>query len=258
MFDYRGKTALITGASSGIGEVFARELTRRGMNAILVARSEVKLRSLATELHDQHDVQTEVVVADLSLEGAALVVFEAVQKLSLAVDLLVNNAGFLNYAPFEKITPQHDHAQVMLNVTALVDLSHAFIPGMLARGHGAVLNVASTGAFHPMPYLAVYSGSKAFVLSFSEALWAEYRHRGLRVLALCPGPTATGALVKQFDDGNASSPGYVITLALKALEANKSYVIPGLKNYLLSHLIPRLLPRGIVAQILAQVTRPRI
>jgi uncharacterized protein len=257
MFDYRGRTALITGASSGIGEAFARELTRRGMNAVLVARSEVKLRSLAAELHDQHHVQTEVVVADLSLEGAALRVFEAVQKLSPAVDLLVNNAGFLNYAPFEKIDPQHDHAQVMVNVTTLVDLTHAFIPGMLARGEGAVLNVASTAAFHPMPYVAVYSGSKAFVLSFSEALWAEYRHRGLRVLALCPGPTATKVLVKQFDDGNTSSPEHVVTVALKALEANKSYVIPGLKNYLLSHLIPRLLPRSIVARILEQVARPR-
>jgi uncharacterized protein len=257
MFDYRSRTALITGASSGIGEAFARELTRRGMNAILVARSESKLRSLAAELHNQHHIQTEVVVADLSLEGAALRVFEAVEKLSLAVDLLVNNAGFLNHAPFEKIAPQHDHAQVMLNVTALVDLTHAFIPGMLARGEGAVLNVASTGGFHPMPYMAVYSGSKAFVLSFSESLWAEYRHRGLRVLALCPGPTATGVLIKQFADGTESSPTDVVTVALKALEAKKSYVIPGLKHYLLAHLVPRLLPRSIVVQIVERVTRPR-
>ena len=257
MFYYQGKTALITGASSGIGEVFAWNLARRGMNVILVARSEEKLRTLATELHQKYGVCTEVIVADLSRENAALAVFDAVQQMQLTVDMLVNNAGFLNYAPFEQIAPGQDHAQVMVNVTALVDLTHAFVPGMLDRGEGAVINLSSSGAFQPMPYMAVYGASKAFVLSFSEALWVEYRNRGLRVLALCPGPTATGALVKVFDNGRATPPNRVVADALKALEAGRSYVIPGLKNYFLANSLPRLLPRSITAQILERITRPR-
>lgn len=257
MFYYQGKTALITGASSGIGEVFARDLARRGMNVILVARSEEKLRTLATNLHQKYGVRTEVIVADLSRENAALAVFDAVQQMQLTVDMLVNNAGFLNYAPFEQIAPEQDHAQVMVNVTALVDLTHAFVPGMLAQGEGAVINVSSSGAFQPMPYMAVYGASKAFVLSFSEALWVEYRNRGLRVLALCPGPTATRALVKVFDDGRATPPNRVVAAALKALEAGRSYVIPGLKNYFLANSIPRLLPRSITVQILERITRPQ-
>ena len=152
---------------------------------------------------------------------------------------------------------EQDHAQVMVNVVALVDLTHKFIPGMLAKGEGAVINLSSSGAFQPMPYMAVYGASKAFVLSFSEALWAEYRHRGLRVLALCPGPTATRSLVKIFDDGSATSPQRVVAVALKALEDGRNYVIPGLKNYWLANSIPRLMPRSITVQILERITRPR-
>ena len=257
MFHYHGKTALITGASSGIGKVFAQELAKRGMTVILLARSEAKLRDLAEALYQCYGVRTEVIVADLSRENIARKVFEAVEQMRLRVDLLVNNAGFLNYAPFEDIPAEQDHAQMMVNVMALVDLTHQFIPGMLARGEGGVINLSSSGAFQPMPYMAVYGATKAFVLSFSEALWSEYRHRGLRVLALCPGPTETRALVDVFDDGNATPPQRVVTAALKALEAGKNYVIPGLKNYLLANCVPRLLPRSMTVQILERITRPR-
>jgi short-subunit dehydrogenase len=160
MFNYRGKTALITGASSGIGEIFARELAKRGMNLILVARTEEKLRTIATDLYQVYGVRTEVIVVDLSRENAAQDVFSAVEEKALTVDLLVNNAGFLNYAPFEQILLEQDRAQVMVNVVALVDLTHKFIPGMLAKGEGAVINLSSSGAFQPMPYMAVYGASK--------------------------------------------------------------------------------------------------
>ena len=169
----------------------------------------------------------------------------------------MNNAGFLNYGPFEHISPQQDHAQVMVNVMALVDLTHAFVPKMLAQGEGGVINVSSSGGFQPMPYIAVYGATKAFVLSFSEALWGEYKNRGLRVLALCPGPTATGALAKVFDDGKATPPRQVVTTALKALEAKRNYVIPGMNNYFLANIVPRFLPRNMVVQILKQITHPR-
>ena len=216
------------------------------MNLILVARTEEKLRTIATDLYQVYGVRTEVIVVDLSRENAAQDVFSAVEEKALTVDLLVNNAGFLNYAPFEQIPLEQDHAQVMVNVVALVDLTHKFIPGMLAKGEGAVINLSSSGAFQPMPYMAVYGASKAFVLSLSEALWA-----------LCPGPTATRSLVNIFDDGSATSPQRVVAVALKALEDGRNYVIPGLKNYWLANSIPRLMPRNITVQILERITRPR-
>jgi hypothetical protein len=257
MFYYQGKTALITGASSGIGEIFAQELAKRGMNLILLARSEDKLQKLARELHQKYGVNTSVIVADLSREHIADEIFEKVQEMEMSVDMLINNAGFLNYAPFEKIDPQEDHAQVMVNVMALVDLTHAFVPTMIAKGEGAIINLSSSGAFQPMPFMAVYGACKAFVLSFSEALWSEYGNRGLRVLALCPGPTSTKALIKVFDDGHVTTPEQVVKAALKALEARRCYVIPGLKNYLLANLVPRLMPRSITVKILDRITRPK-
>lgn len=257
MFQYQGRTALITGASTGIGQAFAQELAKRGMNVILVAGSSDRLRSLASNLHQTHGIRAEVVVTDLSLDSAALMVYKTVQERQLQVDLLINNAGFLNYAPFEAIALEQDHAQVMVNVTALVDLTHAFVPDILSRGSGAVLNVAFNGAFYPMPYMAVYAATKAFVLSFSEALWAEYRKRGLRVLALCPGPTKTDALLKEFDDGNAASPEYVVKAALKALDAGRSYIVPGLANSFQARILPRLLPRNLMVQVVERITRPR-
>src|SRR5437667_3356643 len=156
MFNYAGKTALITGASSGIGEAFAHILAARGMNLVLVARSADKLRALAQELSEQHGIRAEVVPADLCREGAAQEVYRRTQELGVPVDL-----------------------------------THAFLPAMGERKAGGVINVASIAAFQPLPYQAVYGASKAFVLSFSLALWAEYRKLGVRVVALCPGPTAT-------------------------------------------------------------------
>jgi hypothetical protein len=191
MFLYQGKTALITGASAGIGVAFASELAARGMDIVLVARSEERLHALATAIMQQHGHRAEVIVADLSTEqGVALVIHE-VERRGLTIDLLVNNAGFGTHGYFETIAPERDQELVMLNVAAVVALSHAFLPVMAARGDGAVINVASTGSFQPLQYMPTYGASKAFVLSFSVALAEEYRHRGVRILALCPGPTGT-------------------------------------------------------------------
>src|SRR5262245_14251010 len=142
MYTYRGKTALITGASSGIGEVFAQELAKLGMHVILVARSEEVLRKLAAELTKQYGVRSEVIVADLSQEMVSAQIKAAVEQRGLHVDLLINNAGFGTYDAFEKIDPERDHQQVMLNVAAVVDMAHAFLPAMVARGEGAIINVA--------------------------------------------------------------------------------------------------------------------
>lgn len=260
MFTYRGKTALVTGASSGIGETFARMLAQRGTDLILVARSEDKLNTLAYELAQQHNVKTHVIVADLSQEGAAQTVWAQTQERGLHVDILINNAGFATYGPFETLNNERDHQEVMLNVTAVVDLTHAFLPAMLQRGGGAVINVASTAGFQPLPYMAVYGATKAFVVSFSEALWAEYRTRGVRVLALCPGATDTPFFdVVGTDDGAVGqklSPEYVVKVGLDALDAGKSYVISGTQHYLLAQ-VPRFVPRSLAARIVARLARPR-
>lgn len=257
MFSYQNRTALITGASSGIGKAFAQELAKRRMNVVLVARSKDKLHQLSTELNQAYGIQAEFIVADLSQADAALQVYETVHARHLKINLLINNAGFLNYGAFEQIALDRDRQQIMLNVMALVNLTHAFIPDLLANETGGIINLSSSGAFQPMPYMAVYGATKAFVLSFSEALWAEYQHRGLRVLALCPGPTKTSALADVFDNGKATSPDRVVNAALKALDRKRSYKIPGISNYFLANTVPRLLPRSIVAQIIEKVTRPQ-
>jgi uncharacterized protein len=154
MFNYTGKTALITGASSGIGKAFAHILAARGMNLVLVARSADKLRALAQQLSEQHGIRADVVPADLCREGAAQEVYRRTRELGVAVDLLVNNAGFGNYGGFDTLAPEREHEEIMLNVTALVDLTHAFVPAMGERKDGGVINVASIAAFQPLPYHA--------------------------------------------------------------------------------------------------------
>ncbi len=259
-YTYKGKTALVTGASSGIGEAFARELAARGMDLVLVARSEDKLRALAAELARGHGIRADVIAADLGREGAAERLYDEVGALGMRVDMLLNNAGFGTHGPFETLSPDRDHAEVMLNVSAVVDLSHAFLPAMVERGDGAVINVGSTAGFQPLPYMAVYGATKAFVLSFSEALWAEYRGRGVRVLALCPGATETpffGVVgAEEASVGRRRAPQQVVATGLRALERGHGSAIDGAFNYWLAQ-TPRLAPRGLTALISKRLMRPR-
>ncbi|MBW4470277.1 MAG: SDR family oxidoreductase [Stenomitos rutilans HA7619-LM2] len=254
---YVGKTALITGASSGIGESFAHELASRKMNLVLVARSEDKLQALATQLRDRHNISVEVITADLSCEGESLRVYEEAQARQLNVSMLVNNAGFSTHGAFESISSHKDHQQVMLNVLSVVDLTHAFIPGMLAKGEGSIINIGSTTSFYPLPRQAVYAATKAFVLSFSEALWIEYQKRGIKVLALCPGATNTdffNAMGRDVVTGK-HSPQKVVRVGLLALEHNRHYVIPGFRNSFESNILPRLLPRAVLATLVGSVSQ---
>ncbi len=260
MWTYRGKTALITGASSGIGEVFARRLAGRGCNLVLVARSEKKLQALAAEMSERHNIRAEVLVSDLSRDGAAQQVYAETQRRGLSIDIVINNAGFGTHGLFDKLPGQKQHDEVMLNVMAVVDMSHAFLPEMVARGDGAIINVASTAAFQPVPYMAVYGATKAFVLSFSEALWAENRERGVRVMALCPGATETAF----FDAMGSQEPAVgaistsedVVRVALGALERGRGSVIPGWQQTLLAQ-VSRFLPRSWVALIAARMFKPQ-
>ncbi len=250
--------ALITGASAGIGEAFARRLAADGTNLMLVARSETKLHALAGELSGKHRVRAEVIAADLSAPGAAQGVWQEAARRGLSVDLLINNAGFGTYGTFDSLPMARETEEIMLNITALVELTHLFLPAMLAQHSGAVINVASTAAFQPVPYMAVYGATKAFVLSFSEALWAEYKPHGLRVLAFCPGPvnTAFAETAGTHLAGKGPAAESVVQVALQALSRGRSYVIPGGSNYRQSW-GSRLLPRAAIAQISERMMRPQ-
>ncbi|MFE7564328.1 SDR family NAD(P)-dependent oxidoreductase [Kitasatospora sp. NPDC057500] len=252
-------TALITGASSGLGAEFAARLAARGHDLVLVARSADRLRDLAERLGEAHGVTAHVLVQDLAAPDAARRIGAGLADRGLSVDLLVNNAGFGTCGPFETIDPRRDHDQLMVNVVAPVDLAHELLPGMLARGRGAVVNVASTAAFQPTPYFAVYGPSKTFLLNFSLALRQEYRRRGIRVLAVCPGPVETGffdviGTRKAAVTGSFTTPEAVVRAALKALDADRSYVVPGLSNQLGAHLNPRR-PRALVAAVAERMSR---
>ncbi|HZU66538.1 MAG TPA: SDR family oxidoreductase [Ktedonobacteraceae bacterium] len=259
MYAYQGKTALITGASSGIGTAFARILAAKGMHVILVARSEDKLRELANEIMGQFGVRAEVIAIDLGREGAAQDVYEEVQRRGLNVDLLINNAGFATHGRFETLDATRDHDEIMLNVIALVDLTHVFVPSMVSLREGAIINVASTAAFQPLPYMAVYGATKAFVVSFSVALAQEYRRRGIRVIVLCPGATATNFFnVVGTEDaavGRKRTPQQVVTTALRALERGRSIAVDGRMNALLAALA-RLVPMSFSARMAALTMRP--
>ncbi len=261
MYSYAGKTALITGASSGIGESFARVLAARGMNLVLVARSAEKLRAMAQALSEQHGIRAEVIPADLCREGAAQEVYRRTQALGIQVDLLVNNAGFGTYGGFDTLVPEREHEEIMLNVTALVDLAHAFMPAMAERKEGGIINVASIAAFQPLPYHAVYGASKAFVLSFSLALWAEYQKLGVRVVALCPGPTATNFFTVLGADevprlSKMHTPEAVVMAGLRALEQGRPYVVEGRSNAFGAQ-VTHMTPLALTTRVFARVMRPR-
>lgn len=260
MFTYQGKTALITGASSGIGTTFARVLAAKGMNVILVARNEERLRALATEITEKFNVRAEVIAADLGREYSAQAIYDEVQRRGLKVDMLINNAGFGTHGHFETLDAARDHEEMMVNVVALVDLTHAFIPAMLKQGSGAIINVSSTAGFQPLPYMAVYGSTKTFVISFSAALAQEYRRRGIRVLALCPGATATSFFdVVGTEDaavGRKRTTEQVVATGLQALERGRSVAIDGGANAFLANIV-KPLPFSLAAKGAEVAMRPR-
>jgi short-subunit dehydrogenase len=260
MFEYRGRTALVTGASSGIGTAFVHALAAKGMNVILVARSADRLCQLADETSAKHGVRAEVIVADLSEGTAAESVRAEVERRGLAVDLLINNAGFGTHGRFEEIPAKREHDEVVVNVAAVVGFTHAFVPGMLSRGGGAVINVASTAAFQPLPFMAVYAATKAFLMSFSYALAEEYRDRNIRILALCPGPTETKFFdvvgSKEAAVGRLRSADQVVATGLRALEKGRTRAVDGFSNAL-SGFFARILPSGFTAKMAGKITRPR-
>jgi short-subunit dehydrogenase len=255
-------TALVTGASGGIGEELARLFAADGHDLVLVARSRDKLARLAAELGERHGVAARVLAADLSRAEAPREIFDELQGAGVGVDALVNNAGFGSYGPFAETDLKSELDMLQVNVVALTHLTKLFLPAMLGRRRGYVSNVASTAAFQPGPLMAVYYASKAYVLSFSEALANECEGTGVRVSALCPGPTETGFVAaagmsesKLFDRG-AMTARDVAAAGYRGLLAGKTVVIPGLRNNLLARSIG-FFPRGLVTKVVRGIQERR-
>lgn len=249
------KTALITGASGGIGEAFARVFAREKWNLVLVARSADKLMRLANDLQAQHGVTVQVLVKDLALPNAPDELLADLR--GTQVDALVNNAGYATYGPFVEVALKTELDEIQLNVATLTHLTKLFLPGMIARGDGKILNVASTAAFFPGPLMAVYYATKGYVLSFSEALAEELRGTGVTVTALCPGPTESGfqqraAMTdsKLVQNGLMSSQ-QVAEQGYRAMMRGQVIHVNGLRNRIQT-MLPRFLPRGMVRRMVKQ------
>jgi short-subunit dehydrogenase len=257
--DLTNTTALVTGASSGIGEEFAVQLAARDVNLVLVARRREKLDSVRASLLARHpSLRIEVITADLSQPGAGAELQRQVTERGLDIDILINNAGAGSHTPFLRQAPEVVAAQIQLNCGSLVDLTARFLPAMTRAGHGLVINVASTAAFQPVPTMAVYGATKAFVLSFTEALWWETRDSGVRVLALCPGATETeffAAAGQQFATSGRTTPVQVVTAALNAADGTAPTELPGALAKL-SALGNRLMPRRLMPRMAQRAVRP--
>jgi hypothetical protein len=249
---------LITGASSGIGEAFARKLAARGRNVLLVARSEDKLITLCNELGRVNRIRAQYVALDLSKPDSPAHLFEEAEKRGLSVDMLINNAGFGSMGEFTKLDLARELNMIDLNIKALVELTYRFLIPMRQRKQGTILNIASTAAFQPVPFMATYAATKAFVLSFSEALWEENRPFGIRIMALCPGVTETNffeaARGQKPPARVAQTPEDVVETALRGLNSNKSHIISGWSNFFMVE-AERLAPRSLVARIAGRMMR---
>ena len=247
-------SALVTGASSGIGADLARVFAKEGRDLVLVARSQDRLEALARELREAHRVQARVLPADLSAPGAAALVHERITREGVEVDVLVNNAGFGLRGAFADLDARRQAEMIQVNMVALTELTRLFVPDMVRRGAGRILNVASTAAFQPGPFMAVYFATKAYVLSFSQALAEELRGTGVTVTCVSPGATDTGfgdvagvTKSRLFRSGTMSSRD-VAERAHAALMRGAALVIPGCRNRLLSASV-RLVPIRTAARI---------
>ncbi|WP_022834910.1 SDR family NAD(P)-dependent oxidoreductase [Salisaeta longa] len=254
-------TALITGASSGIGAALARCFAADGSDVIVLARSEDALNEQATELSRTHGVQAEVLVADLARPDATAHIVDTLDARGLSPDVLVNNAGFGLRGPFATLDAEQQADMVQVNVTALTTLTRALLPAMQARGTGGVLNVASTAAFQPGPYMAVYYATKAYVLSFSAGLAEEVAADGLTVSCLCPGPTDTSFIDKAkmqetalFQHASVMTPEAVAAAGYRGFRRGQRIVVPGAANKA-GAVLAQLTPRRLSAKVAGWLQR---
>jgi uncharacterized protein len=254
--------SLVTGASNGIGLEIARNLAAEGRTLVVVARSAQKLESLATEIRERYARECIVIQADLSASEGADAVVSALKQQNLAVDVLVNCAGFGIFGKHVDTKLADEQQMIDLNITTLTRLTKLLLPAMVARGSGRILNVASTAAFQPGPYMAVYYATKAYVLSYSEAIGEELRGTGVSVTALCPGPTASGFQDKADMHDSALVKGKrlpstkdVADYAVKAMHRGQRVAIHGGMNWLMAQSL-RLTPRAVATRFVAAMSKP--
>ena len=261
MIHYQDRWALVSGASSGLGRGLAARLADRGMSLVLTGRNQARLDEAAHQIRRAASrVKVETIAADLSTRSGVSALLDHVGD--RPIEVLVNNAGFGSYGPFVDGDEERESDEVAVDVGAVIALARAFLPGMIARRSGGILNVASAIAFQPAPYQAVYGASKAFVLSFSQALWAEARSAGVAVTALCPGPTRTGfvdalgakvghtAIYRRLAD-----PEPVIEAGLRALDKGRAVIIPGARYKIIAASV-RFVPREWLALVSERLLRP--
>ncbi len=243
---------LITGASAGIGAEFARQFAAQRHDLVLIARREQALAALADELRSTHGVTVTVIAQDLSRPESATELHSRTEDLGIQVDVLVNNAGFGTHGDLADAEPARLADEIQLNCGTLVGLTALYLPAMRRRGRGTIVNIASTAAFQPVPHMAVYGATKAFVLSFSEALWAEERKHGIRVLAVCPGATAT-----EFFDvaGESAAVGIkrtakqVVDNTMRELAGKKPSFVDGVANAVTARVLTRVVPSRVLIAV---------
>jgi hypothetical protein len=258
--DQKPGSVLVTGASSGIGADLARLFAREGRQLVLVARSRERLETLSRELEEEHGIVARVLASDLASPGTAEAIHRELEAQGVLVDTLVNDAGFGMHGPFVELDAARQSQMVQVNAISLTEMCRLFAPGMVRRGHGRILNVASTAAFQPGPLMAVYCATKAYVLSFSEALANELRGAGVTVTCLCPGATETrfadaaGVSVARLFRAGAVMPSMAVAEAgHSALSRGADLEVPGFRNRLLAasvRLVPTRAAAGLARRFL--------
>ena len=249
---------LITGASSGIGEEFAHRYAAQKHDLVLVARTESKLQDLAEKLRAEHGITVTVIPCDLSEPDAAERLWEETNRAGLEIDVLVNNAGFGTSGDVADESPERLEQEVRLNCLTLTGLTARYLPAMRERKNGTIINIASTAAFQPLPHMAVYGATKAFVLSFTEALWSETRKDGIRVLAVCPGSTDTPFFEHSGEGvvvGKLRSTRQLLDNTMRALKTNKPSFVDGLGNAIVARFAVRVMPKRIILAATERIFR---
>jgi len=252
---------MITGASGGIGEAFARKLAAEKHDLVLVARSEKKLHELCDELMLEFKITAHYVALDLTEPDADARLFEETGRHEMEVEWLVNNAGFGSMGDFSELEVESELGMIDLNIRALVALTHRYLQKMRERKSGVIINVSSAAGFQPIPFFATYAATKAFVTSFSEAIAEENRPHGIKVLALCPGPTETGffdaaKIEEPFGVKGMQTPEEVVDTALKAVRSGKAKVVSGWANYV-GAVLGTFAPNFLVTRLMAKALRPK-
>jgi short-subunit dehydrogenase len=260
MQQWQGKWAVVTGASAGIGAALAAQLASAGARLVLTARRKDRLDELAAKLHAAHSTRVELFPGDLAQPETRDALFAFTEGKGIAVEVLVNNAGFGAYGRFSEIPLARQLDMVQVNVAAVVHLTHLYLPAMIARRSGAVMILASTAAFQAVPFISAYAATKSFDLFFAEALAEEVRPYGVHVTALCPGATSTEfqqvAAQPDYAFRSAEAPESVARVGLEALAAGKPVVISGARNRFMA-VSQRLAPRRLVTTVAGRMFRPR-